>query len=159
MVASKRRSKKRSGASSAPRPEQSLIYFVDECLGRHFVADAPRTAGAKVEVHHEHFESGAPDAEWLAVVGERRWVVLTKDRHIRRRELEIQAIVNARVRAFVLTASDLTGTEQAAAFVRALPYMNRIAASSRGPLIGRVRQSGGVSTLTLPRTRPKKRSR
>ena len=138
MVARKRRSKKRSDANSARRPEESLIYFVDECLGRHFVADALRNAGAHIEVHYDHFRSGAPDAEWLPIVGERKWIVLTKDRHIRRRELEIQAIVNARVRAFVLTAADLTSPEQAVVFTRALPKMNRIAAASRGPLIGRI---------------------
>jgi len=101
MVARKPRSKKRSGASSARRHKKPLTYFVDECLGRHFVTDALRNAGAHVEVHHEHFRSGAPDAEWLPVIGERKWIVLTKDRHIRRREIEINAIVNARVRAFV----------------------------------------------------------
>jgi uncharacterized protein with PIN domain len=157
MVASKRRSKKRSGASSARRLEATLTYFVDECLGRHFVADALRDAGAHVEVHHEHFPSGALDADWLSIVGERKWIVLTKDRHIRRRALEVQAIVNARVRAFVLTAADLTGPEQAVAFVRALRKMNRIASASPGPLIGRVGESGGVSILPLPSSRSKKR--
>jgi hypothetical protein len=125
MVARKRRSKKRSGASSRRQPKESLVYFIDECLGRHVVADSLRAAGAHVEVHHEHFASGARDAEWLPLIGERRWIVLTKDRHIRRRELEIQAIVNARVRAFVLTAAEVTGPEQATAFVRAMRKMNR----------------------------------
>lgn len=157
MVARKPRSKKRSGASSARRPKKPLTYFVDECLGRHFVVEALRHAGAHVEVHHKHFPSGVPDAEWLPIVGERTWIVLTKDRHIRRREIEINAIVNARVRAFVLTAADLTGPEQAVAFVRALPKMNRVAAASRGPLIGRIGEAGGVSILPLPRSRARKR--
>jgi len=126
---------------------------VDECLGRHFVPDALRQAGAHVEVHHHHFQPGARDDEWLPVVGEREWIVLTKDRHIRRRELEISAIINARVRAFVMTAADLTGPEQATVFVRALNKMNRIAAASRGPLIGRVSERGGISMLQLPRRR------
>lgn len=157
MVARKPRSKKRSGASSARRHKDALTYFVDECLGRHFVTDALRHAGAQVAVHHEYFNSGAPDAEWLPIVGEREWIVLTKDRHIRRREIEINAIVNARVRAFVLTAADLTGPDQARAFVRALPKMNRVAAASRGPLIGRIGAAGGVSVLPLPRSRARKR--
>ena len=157
MAVRKPRSTKRSGASSARRRKEPLTYFVDECLGRHFVVDALRQAGAHVEVHHDHFESGAPDAEWLPVVGERRWVVLTKDRNIRRRELEIHALMNARVRAFVLTAAELTGREQAEAFVRALAKMNRVASASRGPLIGRVSESGGISMLPSPRSRSGKR--
>jgi hypothetical protein len=151
MAAATRRSKKRFGASSARRPEEPLVYFIDECLGRHFVAEALRGAGAQAELHHNHFRDGAQDAEWLPVVGKRKWIVLTKDRNIRRRDLEIQALVNARVRAFVLTAADLTGPEQAAAFVRALPRMNRIASASHGPLIGRVGRAGGISLLRLPR--------
>ena len=153
MVARRRRSTKRSDASSKQPRNPPLTYFVDECLGRHFVVDALRRAGAAVEVHHEHFTPGAPDADWLPVVGERRWIVLTKDRHIRRRELEINAFVQARVRAFVLTAADLTGSEQALAFVRALKKMDRIASASKGPLIGRVAATGGVSLLELPRRR------
>jgi hypothetical protein len=157
MVARRRISKKRSGASSVRRPEAALTYFVDECLGRHFVVEALREAGAHVEVHYQHFQPGSPDAEWLPVAGQRQWIVLTKDRHIRRRELEIQAIVNARVRAFVLTAADLTGREQAVAFVRALSKMNRMSAASRGPFIGRVGESGGISILPLPRSRRRKK--
>ena len=157
MVARKPRSKKRSGASSARRHKVAPTYFIDECLGRHVVADALRAAGAHVEVHHEHFQPGAADAEWLPFVGERKWILLTKDRHIRRRELEIQAIVNARVRAFVLTAADLTGSEQAVVFVRALPKINRMTAASRGPLIGSIGPGGGVSLLRLPRSRFTKR--
>lgn len=153
MAARRRKSSKRSAASSGRRPKPPLTYFVDECLGRHFVVEALLAAGAQVEVHHVHFADGTPDAEWLPVIGARGWVLLTKDRNIRRRELEIQALVNARVRAFVLTAADLTGPEQAEAFVRALARMNRIAAGSRGPLIGRVGAKGGVSTLTLPRSK------
>lgn len=153
MVARQRKSKKRSGASSKRRHRHPLICFVDECLGRHFVPDALRHAGAHVEVHHHHFRPGARDDEWLPVVGEPEWIVLTKDRYIRRRELEISAIINALVWAFVMTAADLTGPEQAAVFVRALNRMNRIAAAARGPLIGRVSESGAISMLRLPRRR------
>ena len=157
MAARRRKSSKRSGASSKRRPEPPLTYFVDECLGRHYVVEALRAAGAHVEVHHVHFADGTPDAEWLPTIGARQWVVLTKDRNIRRRDLEIRAIVQARVRAFVLTAADLTGPEQAEAFVRALPKMNRMAVGSRGPLIGRVGAKGGISMLRLPRAASKRR--
>ena len=153
MVARNQRSTKRSGASSKQQRNAPLIYFVDECLGRHFVAEAFRAAGAAVEMHHDHFQPGALDDDWLPVVGARKWIVLTKDRHIRRRDLEINAIVNARVRTFVLTAADLTGPEQASAFVRALKKMDRIASALAGPFIGRVSEAGGISLLQLHRRR------
>jgi len=43
-----------------------------------------------VAIHDDHFPPDAPDTAWLQVVGERRWVVLTKDERIRRRPLERQ---------------------------------------------------------------------
>jgi hypothetical protein len=48
-----------------------------------------------VEVHDDHFAPDAPDAVWLRVVGERGWVVLTKDERIRRRPLEREALLTA----------------------------------------------------------------
>ena len=106
-----------------------------------------------MELARSHFPEGTKDTDWLPVVGRRQWVVLTKDRHIRRRQLEIEAFVSARVRAFVLTSADLTGPEQAAVFVKALPRISRLCRQSRGPLIGAVGQGGGVALVQLPRRR------
>lgn len=154
MVARKRKSGKRSGASSRPRRKApTLIFFIDECLGGPLLVDALRSAGAQAELARSHFPEGAEDIDWLPVVGARGWVVLTKDRHIRRRELEIAALINARVRAFVLTAADLTGPEQAAVFVKALPKITRICQASRKAVVGAVGYGGGVSLLPLPRRR------
>jgi hypothetical protein len=36
----------------------------------------------RVEVHDDHFLTGADDADWLQIVGPRGWVVLTKDERI-----------------------------------------------------------------------------
>ena len=115
------------------------------------MATALTAAGAKVEVARNHFPEGARDVDWLPVVGARKWVVLTKDRHIRRRELELDALMNARVRAFVLTAGDLTGQDQADVFVKALPKITRICQASRGPLIAAVSAGAGVVLLQLKR--------
>jgi len=58
----------------------------------------------------------AKDEDWLVEVGSRGWIVLTKDDRIRYRVTERTAIVSAQVKAFVLTSSQLQGTEMAAAF-------------------------------------------
>jgi len=62
-----------------PKPASGLVFFIDRSLGRKYVAGALRTAGAKVEVHDDHFPQTTPDVEWLAEVGRRGWVVLSKD--------------------------------------------------------------------------------
>ena len=68
--------------------------------------------GKRIEVPAPYFEffSGLQDIEWLPPVGERRWILLTKDKHIRRRQLEVDAILNAGVRAFVVTATEGSGS-------------------------------------------------
>lgn len=150
MAATLRKSKKQSAANSTKRRNEALLtFFIDECLGGHVLAAALSAAGAKVERACDHFPPGAADTDWLTVVGAHRWIVLTKDRQIRRRPLELHALINARVRAFVLTAADLTGAEQADVFVKALPKMNRICHASRGPFVCVVSAGGGVVPLVL----------
>lgn len=144
MNANRRKSKKPSGAKQR---EPLLTFFVDECLGRHGVAEALVAAGVSVELHHRHFRSGTPDAEWLPVVGSRGWVILTKDRHIRRRPLELKAILASGARAFVLTAADLQGPAQAALLCHALPRIRRLCRQP-GPFIATITRTGIVNLLT-----------
>ncbi|MBL8754892.1 MAG: hypothetical protein JNK15_16425 [Planctomycetes bacterium] len=83
------------------RPLPDPVLFLDECLGTTDVPTALRAQGVRVELLHEHFDTATQDPEWLASVGSRGWVVLTKDQRIRRRRVEIQALLSARVAAFV----------------------------------------------------------
>ena len=115
------RSKKLSGASSGQKPPESLTLFLDRSLGKKVVAEALRSAGARVEVHDDHFAQDVDDATWLTAAGRNGWVVLTKDRRIRFRATERQALLEAGVRAFVLTAGDMDGFSMAAVFVKGLP--------------------------------------
>lgn len=155
MGARRKKSGKRSAANSkrrrrARRPAP-LTFFIDECLGGGLLAAALRAKDQTVILCRERFPEGTEDQEWLTVAGAERWVVLTKDKHIRRRELELQALVLARVRAFVLTSGDLTGSEQAALFVRLIPKMSRISRSTQGPLVAAVTSGGTVTILKTRR--------
>jgi len=80
-------------------------------------------------------------------VGSRGWIVLTKDDRIRYRVTERTAIVSAQVKAFVLTSSQLQGTEMAAAFLKALPRIKQLVAGHGPPFIARVSRKGKVSLL------------
>jgi predicted nuclease of predicted toxin-antitoxin system len=116
--------------------------FLDRNLGKKIIADALRQAGADVRVHDDHFSPNARDEEWLSEVGRRQWVVLTKDTRIRYREIERMALMNARVRAFVLTAKNLQGSEMANIFVRALPAIQRFATKHTPPSLRRLLEVG-----------------
>jgi PIN like domain len=64
-------------------------------------------------VYGEQTAQETADATWLALAGERGWVVLCKDDHIRRRPAELQALTDGKVRLFCLTNASLTFAEQA----------------------------------------------
>lgn len=53
-----------------------------------------------------------PDDEWLAAVGSRQLVVITRDQRIRYRPVEKLAWVTHQVRGFVLTGRGSQSTEQ-----------------------------------------------
>ncbi len=90
-------SKKRSAANSSSKPPSRYAFFIDRSLGSKIVANALRQAGAEVHIHDDYFPANARDEEWLRVVGQRGWVVLTKDKMIRYRGPELAALINAGV--------------------------------------------------------------
>lgn len=100
------------GVSESPSDE-AFTFFVDTCLGTRDVPEALRAAGATVACLIDHFQPDEEDAIWLPEVGRRGWVVLTKDKWIRRRANEIEALRTAGVAAFILSARGLSGRQMA----------------------------------------------
>jgi len=98
-------------------------------------------------VHEDHFAPDCPDAEWMRVAAEKGWLILTKDQRVRRRPIELLAIRLSRAAAFILTAGDLNGPEQAAIFIRAAPRIERLAASHARPLIATISRAGTVTVI------------
>jgi hypothetical protein len=117
---------------------------VNESLGGELVTKALEEAGASVERLREHFPPGTADQEWLTEVGKRGWVVLTKDKRIRRRPAEVAAILNGNVRAFVLTSGNATGQAMAQTFVAALPAMRQFCRDFAPPFLATVSAAGRV---------------
>lgn len=147
MAASETTSKKPSDAS-LPSPPERLVFFVDRSLGRKIIPGALRVAGEEVCVHDEHFPQDTRDEVWLGDVGQHGWVVLTKDKHIRYRAVEIHALRAANVRAFVLTArGDLTGAEVGQIFVKALPAMKKLCRVTSPPFIALVSRDSKVTLI------------
>jgi len=130
------------------QPDAVPVFFLDRDLGKHDVAEALRSLGARVEIHTDHFAPDIPDAEWLPAAGGKGWVILTRDRHILTRPLEIIALLKANTHAFVLKSrSELTGAEMAAAFKAAYPHMGRLIASHTPPFLARVTAAGNVAEI------------
>lgn len=99
-------------------------------------------------VHDEQFPPDARDADWLPEVGAKNWVVLTNDRHIRYRPLELAALRASKVRAFVFTKGNLTAEEMAAVFLRSLPKVYRLLRKKKGPFIAAISRHSDVRLIS-----------
>lgn len=137
-------------------PDRSVaqyVFFVDRSLGSIVVPEALRYAGVHVEIHASHFADNTPDTVWLSDVGQQGWIVLMKDKHIRSRPHERQALIYAGVRAFVLVAGNISGPEMGASFVNALPAMYDLLTQRDTPFIAQITRQGRISTIH-PRNPP-----
>ncbi len=96
------------------------------------------------------FGTGTHDVDWLPEVGARGWVLITKDKNIRKRPLELDALRRSHVRAFVLTASGLTGEEQARVLKEAFRAMLRLLRRRRDDsFIARVTADSNVEVIQV----------
>jgi hypothetical protein len=150
MAARKRTSKKPSAASSisASPPDAAPVFFLDRDLGKRDVAEALRGLGATVKLHDDFFPATAKDSEWLPQVGTKKWIVLTRDKHILTRPLEVVALVRANTHVFILKSrQELNGAQMAAAFVKAFPQMCSLIKSHSSPFLARVTRTGDVKEI------------
>jgi hypothetical protein len=139
MAAKRKRSTTRSGTNL-----ESLSFYkfyLDRALESYEVRDALKQAGARVEMHRDHFDEDALDEDWLPVIAGRGWVILSKDQF---NHLERLAIKNAKGRAFLLVRGELPGKEQAAIISKALPEMLRVLDLTKPPFIAKIYRDGSV---------------
>jgi predicted nuclease of predicted toxin-antitoxin system len=115
-----------------------ITFFIDRCLGSKKVAVALREAGLTVEIHEDHFAPDALDVEWLPQVGEREWVVLTKDANISRRTLEKMAVARAEIRLFILASQNLASLEMINVLVQAIEPMKNLVYNHPAPFIAKI---------------------
>ena len=82
--------------------------LVDQCLGVKSIPQLFADAGYVVTTIQEEYGSGkVVDERWLHDAGTRGWVVVTKDKRIRRRPAELQAFRKAKARVVCLTAGEV----------------------------------------------------
>jgi hypothetical protein len=121
-------------------------FFVDEndlALGRSLAL------AHKDVVHPGHprlpdVPLGTPDAHWLPVVDGLDLVIITRDKRIRSRPIEAEAVITAGVRGFVLTsAGDLSTWQTLTLLVRQWDAMERfLLDSGSGPWLAAVTNRG-----------------
>src|SRR5258708_4623936 len=131
---------KSSGAKSGSPPERPT-FFLDRNLGKATVAGELRQAGFAVEIHDERFPLDARDQDWIPVVGQKGWVILTKDQAIMRRYSELLAIARGYAKVYALVSGSITGKDMAAVFAKAAPKIEKSSGQMRAPYIAKIFKS------------------
>ncbi len=146
MAAHRKRSRKRSAASSRLRPEPPVI-FLDECVGGQHIAKQLRERGHAVRIPGEPggISRGLADPEWTRQVANRGWVAVTRDKRIQYRFAQKQAVAQAELALFVIRASgNLSGAEIVDTIDLAAPRMARFLKKHKPPFIAGVYRGGRV---------------
>ena len=142
MTSNPKRSKKRSVTNSRRQPD--LVFFTDRNLGRYFPKFLAEK-GLKVKIHDDHFPQDTSDEKWLEETGRQHWVVVTKDKRIRYRKLQSEAILKFNIRVFVLTGQNVQMRKWATLFVELIPKIKRFLDRYQEPFIAKVYKDGRIS--------------
>ncbi len=148
MSARKKRSKKRSDANSKSPPSE-VPFFLDRNLGKHIIADALREADIQVELHDDHLMLDAPDEDWIALVGRKGWLAITKDKNIRYRYAEIAAIKKYNAKLLVVRAKNATGEDIADILVNARARIYRFTEKNKAPFVAGIVRSGRIESYDV----------
>ncbi len=97
------------------------------------------------ERHGSYFAPGTEDTFKLPFVGERGWLLITKDKRIRFNELEKLAVKRHRVREFYFASGNHNGSEITAMLITALRDIARFCRRYDPPFIASISASGKVS--------------
>lgn len=114
----------------------NVVYFTDRDLGNQFPAIL-KAAGLIVERHADHFAHDAPDEEWLAAVGGRKWVALTHNSRIRYTPNEKEAVIAYNVRLLVIVGH-APYSILARSFVATRPKVESFLSAHEPPFIAKV---------------------
>lgn len=118
-------------------------YFIDRALGKS-VGKALDTKGVKIEYHYQHFAPDSPDTQWLPIVSQKGWIILTKDRNIGRNILEIKAMAYSNAKVFTLVSATLNTAQMIDIFEKAIEKIDNFATSNPAPFIAKINNSASV---------------
>lgn len=108
------------------------------------ILDELRKGGMRMESHHKRFRHNTLDEVWLPEVGEKKWVVLMRDKAIGRHLLELDALLDGKAKAFVISSKGLKDAQSAALVLKSLPKILEMISQNNFPFIAKVQKNGSV---------------
>ena len=98
-------------------------------------------------MHDDHYPQDAVDTKWLPEVARRGWIILTKDKDIRHRKLELNAVLDNNAYVITFGAGDWNADEMAYALKKALSKLRRNVARYYPPFLAQIGRAGNVVIL------------
>ncbi len=107
----------------------------------------------EIEINVKHlddfFNQNTRDEEWLKFAGNKSWIVLTKDSHIRYRKSEEKMVKKYGVRMFTLARGNWTGDQNAEILGGALKSICSFLEKNPAPFIASISKSGNIRKIDL----------
>ncbi len=126
-----------------------MTFLFDNNIGP-FVAEGLRAFGEDVCHLTEHLSAETADEVCLEFVGKKGMFLVTRDKMIRKRPIELEALKRHNVGAFFLAGKKMGKWDQIRQIIRAWPTMKETASRTRPPFAFRVNQAGSkVERLSL----------
>lgn len=127
-----------------------MIPFFDRNFGIR-VPRAVRLVGQNIRYHDEEFEQpDTPDTQIIADAAQNGWVVVTRDKKIRRRPAELEAIRMARAKCVVFAQrAALNSWGLLHRVVCSWEDIERVVDDSDGPFILNVYKNGRLRRVNL----------
>lgn len=108
-------------------------------MGAHVVPAALREAGLDVRtMQEEGFDQEVDDTDWIPTIAKRGWVIITKDKNIRRDSLELRAVLASSAYYFTLGKADRSGVAMAEILLHHRGTIERLVAHRAPPVVAQV---------------------
>jgi hypothetical protein len=97
-------------------------FFLDRGLGVYSIAEALRDAGIEIQTLRERYGEAegqkVADEKWITEATLDGYILLHKDKRVRRRANERQALIESEARSFALSNGNLKGADAADRYLR-----------------------------------------
>lgn len=138
--------------SRPPEP----TFFLDRTIDNPTVLNGLRSIGCSVIPHRELFKHDEDDNVWIEEVSKKGYIIITNDKKIRSRALEIKSVIIHKARMLCLTNGNMSSLTQLEVLKSGMGLIKKHIQSAQPPYIVRVRRGSGknqkvsLNPLKLP---------
>lgn len=138
--------------SKPPEP----TFFLDRTIDNPIVLNGLRGIGCSVIPHHELFRHDEDDSVWIEEVSKKGYIIITNDKKIRSRALEIKSVIIHKARMLCLTNGNMSSSTQLEVLKSGMDLIKKHIQKAEPPYIVKVRrgdsknQKVSLNPLKLP---------